>query len=72
MAHLLIQNENSILTIKHRAVCNEDNFHYIGQWREDINVAKKDVRRHRRNNAFHEVWIETKQTSIIRSLFVED
>lgn len=71
MAHLLIENENTILTLKHRAVCSEDGNHYKGQWREDKNKAKADVKRHRKNNAFHEVWIETKQTLLVRSLFVE-
>ncbi|GGK10914.1 hypothetical protein GCM10007962_01250 [Yeosuana aromativorans] len=62
MAVLKFENDNTTFTVKHRAVCENNNRHYKGSWRTDYDHAVKDANRHSDNNPLHEVWIETLQT----------
>lgn len=56
------ENRDAAFTIKHRAVCDDDN--YKGKWRSDIEVAKEDARGHRAEpgNQDHVIRIVTQQS----------
>ncbi len=71
MAQLIIENEFTVFTIKHRAVCSSDDSHWNGPWRDNLPKAESDAEKHRNKGDSHRVWVETKQTSLVRSLYSE-
>ncbi|HEA19510.1 hypothetical protein LCGC14_0710500 [marine sediment metagenome] len=69
MAKLIIENKYTTFTIQHRAACNTDENHWTGIWRDNLPKANQDAEKHRNDNKYHDVWIETKQTSVVKTLF---
>lgn len=59
MAYPTNESKNTILTLKHRAICKKDN--YVGDWYYNIKDAKLDGERHRKENPndFHSIEIDT-------------
>lgn len=61
MAEKFIKNEMTEISIKHRAICEDDS--YRGKWRKDVDEAYRDARNHRNKpgNQFHVTRIITQQ-----------
>lgn len=62
MAQSTLSNDHADFTIKHRAICEDDNFK--GSWRDTIDAAKADAANHRSQpgNTNHVIKIITQQT----------
>lgn len=69
MAKLTIKSEFNTFTIQHRAVCKSSRNHWKGDWYDSPSLAEDEADVHIDDNPSHIVYIETKQTSSMRSLY---
>lgn len=62
MATATLSNKHTDFMMKYRAVCEEDK--YRGPWRDDVELAKADARRHRAQSPgdIHIIRIVAQQT----------
>ncbi len=66
---MIIENEHTRFVVRHRAVCDTDDVHYRGWWRDTYEQAEADAFKHLSKHEFHQVWIETEQTQTLRSRY---
>ncbi|MFN4976103.1 MAG: hypothetical protein ACK5GV_12725 [Bacteroidota bacterium] len=66
MAKSTISNEMASLSIRYRAICEDDTFK--GPWRSNLDEAYRDAREHRQKagNETHIIRILTEQTMSLR------
>ena len=69
MSKLTIKNDLTTFTIQHRAICKSNRNHWKGDWFDNLDDANDQADEHLDEFPDHKVQIETKQTSLVRTLY---